>query len=133
MDGEPFHLIGMSMGGALAGLYAAEYPEHIHCLTLMCPASKLCSFHLPRPNTHLSPKCLPLMKSVFFKDSLWLTGCIMFRATNLVHINYWDNRLLDSLVVECWHRVREVPGSIPSQGLRHTKHVIKNGTSSALV
>ena len=34
-------------------------------------------------------------------------------------------RLLDSLVVECWLRVREVPGSIPSQGPRHTKDVIK--------
>ena len=34
-------------------------------------------------------------------------------------------RLLDSLVVECWLQVREVPGSIPSQGLRHTKDVIK--------
>ena len=33
-------------------------------------------------------------------------------------------RLLDSLVVECWLRVREVPGLIPSQGLRHTKYVI---------
>mgnify|MGYP000096067405 CR=1 FL=1 len=35
------------------------------------------------------------------------------------------NRLLDSLVVECWLRVLEVPGSIPSQGPRHTKYVIK--------
>ena len=35
------------------------------------------------------------------------------------------HRLLDSLVVECWLRVREVPGSIPSQGPRHTKDVIK--------
>ena len=34
-------------------------------------------------------------------------------------------RLLDSLVVECWLRVREVPGSIPSQGPSHTKDVIK--------
>ena len=34
-------------------------------------------------------------------------------------------RLLDSLVVEGWVRVREVPGSIPSQGPRHTKDVIK--------
>ena len=34
-------------------------------------------------------------------------------------------RQLDSLVVECWPRVREVPGSIPSQGPRHTKDVIK--------
>ena len=42
------------------------------------------------------------------------------------------HRLLDSLVVECWLRVREVPGSIPSQGPRHTKDVL-NGTSSALV
>ena len=32
---------------------------------------------------------------------------------------------LDSLVVECWHRVWEVPGSIPSQGPRHTKDVMK--------
>jgi len=29
------------------------------------------------------------------------------------------------LVVECWLPVREVPGSIPSQGPRHTKDVIK--------
>ena len=34
-------------------------------------------------------------------------------------------RLLDSLVVECWLRLREVPGSIPSQGPHHTKDVIK--------
>ena len=34
-------------------------------------------------------------------------------------------RLLDSLVVRCWLRVREVPGSIPSQGPRHTEYVIK--------
>ena len=34
-------------------------------------------------------------------------------------------RLLDSLVVQCWLRVQEVPGSIPSQGPRHTKDVIK--------
>ena len=33
--------------------------------------------------------------------------------------------LLDSLVVECWLRVREAQISIPSQGLRHTKDVIK--------
>ena len=36
-----------------------------------------------------------------------------------------EHRLLDSLVVECWLRLREVLGSIPSQGLRHTKDVIK--------
>ena len=40
------------------------------------------------------------------------------------HFNISDfNRLLDSLVVECWHRVLDVQGSIPSQGPRHTKDV----------
>ena len=34
-------------------------------------------------------------------------------------------RLLDSLVVECWLRVWEVPGSNPSQGPRQTNDVIK--------
>ena len=36
-----------------------------------------------------------------------------------------SDRLLDSLVVECWLRVRKVTGLIPSQGPRHTKDVIK--------
>ena len=40
-------------------------------------------------------------------------------------VSFQLHRLLDSLVVECWLRVREVPGSIPSQGSRHTKDVIK--------
>ena len=38
---------------------------------------------------------------------------------------FYVYRLLDSLVVVCWLRVREVPGSIPSEGPRHTKDVIK--------
>ena len=34
-------------------------------------------------------------------------------------------RLLDSLVVKCWLRMREVTGSIRRQGPCHTKDVIK--------
>ena len=34
-------------------------------------------------------------------------------------------RLPDSLVVECRPRVREVTGSIPRQGPRHTKTLYK--------
>ena len=44
---------------------------------------------------------------------------------DILYIHIIFNRLLDSLVVECWLRVREVPGSIPSQGSRHTKDVVK--------
>ena len=46
----------------------------------------------------------------------------------IIYIVDWlnlEDRLLDSLVVECWLRVWEVPGSIPSQGLRHTKDLIR--------
>ena len=42
---------------------------------------------------------------------------------NVNHLCHY--RLLDSMVVECWLRVREVPGSILSHGPRHTKDVIK--------
>ena len=42
-------------------------------------------------------------------------------------------RRLDSLWVECWLRVREVLGSIPSQGPRHTKDVIKMVPGNSLV
>ena len=46
--------------------------------------------------------------------------CGRFRVQSPV-----KDRLLDSLVVECWLRVWELPGSIPNQGPRHTKDVIK--------
>ena len=44
-----------------------------------------------------------------------------FSLSNMKH----PYRLLDSLVLECWLRVWEVLGSIPSQGPRHTKDVKK--------
>ena len=40
-------------------------------------------------------------------------------------INIIKYRLLDSPVVECWLQFREDSGSIPNQGPRHTKDVIK--------
>ena len=38
---------------------------------------------------------------------------------------WFQQRLLDSLMVECWLWVHDVPGSIPSQGPRHTKDATK--------
>ncbi|XP_061543124.1 monoacylglycerol lipase abhd6-B-like [Phycodurus eques] len=38
LDKRPFHLVGTSMGGNVAGVYAATYPAHLSGVTLMCPS-----------------------------------------------------------------------------------------------
>lgn len=40
MSDDPLHIVGLSMGGAIAGLYAAEYPQVVDRVTMMCPASR---------------------------------------------------------------------------------------------
>ena len=57
-----------------------------------------------------------------------LTYTTKSKTVKHIQVTSIGYRLLDSLVVECWLRVREVPGSTPSPGPRHTKDVIKNGT-----
>nr|XP_020466800.1 monoacylglycerol lipase ABHD6 [Monopterus albus] len=38
LDKRPFHLVGTSMGGSVAGVYAAHYPAHLSSLTLIATA-----------------------------------------------------------------------------------------------
>lgn len=38
LDRGPFHLVGHSMGGALAALYTAKHPRQVRSLTLLAPA-----------------------------------------------------------------------------------------------
>lgn len=40
MSDDPLHIVGLSMGGAIAGLYAAEYPQVVDRVTMMCPAMR---------------------------------------------------------------------------------------------
>ncbi len=40
LDQQPFHIVGLSMGAALAGLFAAEYPSLVKKATLSCPSSE---------------------------------------------------------------------------------------------
>ncbi|XP_032998470.1 monoacylglycerol lipase ABHD6-like [Lacerta agilis] len=35
---KPFHLVGLSLGGMIAGVYAARYPSEVCCLSFMCPS-----------------------------------------------------------------------------------------------
>ncbi|XP_062977694.1 monoacylglycerol lipase ABHD6-like [Elgaria multicarinata webbii] len=38
LNRKPFHLAGISMGGMVAGVYAALYPSDVCSLSLLCPA-----------------------------------------------------------------------------------------------
>uniref|UniRef100_A0A8K9Y5K5 acylglycerol lipase n=1 Tax=Oncorhynchus mykiss TaxID=8022 RepID=A0A8K9Y5K5_ONCMY len=38
LNRKPFHLVGTSMGGNVAGVYAASFPSEICSITLICPA-----------------------------------------------------------------------------------------------
>ncbi len=40
LNQHPLHIVGLSMGGGIGGLYAAKYPEDLSKLTLICPAGK---------------------------------------------------------------------------------------------
>jgi abhydrolase domain-containing protein 6 len=40
INDHPFHLVGTSLGGAIAALYASTYPQNLERITLICPAMK---------------------------------------------------------------------------------------------
>lgn len=46
LNRKPFHLVGTSMGGNVAGVYAACYPSEICSMTLICPDGQSVSLHM---------------------------------------------------------------------------------------
>ncbi|XP_019623461.1 PREDICTED: monoacylglycerol lipase abhd6-A-like [Branchiostoma belcheri] len=54
LDRTQFHIVGISMGGAIAGCYAASHPEQVSALTMMCPAG----VRTP-PLEHIGPLLIP--------------------------------------------------------------------------
>uniref|UniRef100_A0A670YVE4 acylglycerol lipase n=1 Tax=Pseudonaja textilis TaxID=8673 RepID=A0A670YVE4_PSETE len=62
LNHKPFHLVGMSMGGMVAGVYAALYPAHVSSLALLCPAGKY--LHQVKWN-ETSPILLPFIGKGF--------------------------------------------------------------------
>ena len=98
------------------------------------PPACFCSFNLIHKLIRLVMIALPrnLVKSVGIEYCCYLKIYPSFiqptyekRKKTNTKIYARPYRLLDSLVVECWLQVREVPGSIPSQGPCHTIDVIK--------
>ncbi|XP_063147550.1 monoacylglycerol lipase abhd6-B-like [Candoia aspera] len=60
LNHKPFHLVGMSMGGTVAGVYAALYSTHVSSLALLSPAG----LKIPKQ----SELFVWLQKVVFSKD-----------------------------------------------------------------
>ena len=87
-------------------------------------AQEFCNpyFHTKNNNICVDNNCVQAKTT---HNSLTIKIICKINVFKMIAIFISLYRLLDSLVVECWHRVREVPGSIPSQGPRHTKDVIK--------
>ncbi|MEE6501820.1 hypothetical protein FKM82_004329 [Ascaphus truei] len=56
LNKKPFHLVGTSMGGNVAGVYAAQYPSDLCSLSLICPAG------LKYPNESKFLKQLKVLK-----------------------------------------------------------------------
>ncbi|XP_022104049.1 monoacylglycerol lipase ABHD6-like [Acanthaster planci] len=95
---RPFHLVGISMGGGVAGIYAAKYSEDLAKLTMFCPAGiqskipsefelavndgRLANGLLPEKDEDYS-KMLPfLMYEVPKVPSLYWKGMRLLRKNN---------------------------------------------------
>ena len=66
----------------------------------------------PQKHIHIMPRNKQLLQ-LFLLIKVPYNNCPTIQQSCYHEQKY---RLLDSLVVQCWLRVREVPGSIPSQG-----------------
>lgn len=71
LDQERFHITGVSMGGALSGLFAATYPELVTAVTLTCPSSEYFHFTI-HACTFYSWMCfIPVFKA-FIMFNTWV-------------------------------------------------------------
>ncbi|XP_078341835.1 monoacylglycerol lipase abhd6-B-like [Crassostrea virginica] len=70
MSEDPLHIVGLSMGGTIAGLYAAEYPSVVDRVTMMCPAMR---------TPEQSPIALEIQRAVESRDEdTILRDCPLF-------------------------------------------------------
>jgi len=124
---RPVHMIGTSMGGIVAAIYAAEYPNDIKALTLICPAvftpikSKFKREFNPDRNPLLARNiedvyvCLDLC--VFHKDRIprnkqLLKGGLQLRECKmefftLLHKSIQVRNVTDDLTRELSPRIRQ--------------------------
>nr|XP_016847178.1 PREDICTED: monoacylglycerol lipase ABHD6-like isoform X2 [Anolis carolinensis]XP_016847179.1 PREDICTED: monoacylglycerol lipase ABHD6-like isoform X2 [Anolis carolinensis] len=80
MDRKPFHLVGTSTGGMVAGLYAILYPSDVCCLSLLCPAG------LRYPKASDLVKYLKKQKRSMQSHNFLKHGVYHSSRTNLQHL-----------------------------------------------
>ncbi|KAK2915456.1 monoacylglycerol lipase abhd6-A-like isoform X1 [Channa argus] len=94
LDKRPFHLVGTSMGGNVAGVYAATYPSFLSSVTLICPAGLV----YPKDSEFVTQ--LKEMEKTQKQDSIPLI------PTNLHEV--------ECMIKLCFHN----PGNFPRQVLQ---------------
>ncbi|XP_077180342.1 monoacylglycerol lipase ABHD6-like [Paroedura picta] len=126
LNRKPFHLVGISMGGLVAGIYAALYPSDVYCLSLFCPAGlkyptdndfvkrlKEMEKHKDFKNNPLIPLTinqLNKMAKVGFYNFSWNPGEQLmqgFLDSRKAHFSFYTKCLLDFSSVESRYSLQD--------------------------
>uniref|UniRef100_A0A667XUW2 acylglycerol lipase n=1 Tax=Myripristis murdjan TaxID=586833 RepID=A0A667XUW2_9TELE len=94
LNRKPFHLVGTSMGGNVAGVYAACYPSEICSMTLICPDGELHPFVFDLEHSHYSLG-IPLIPTTpeEMEDMLRLCSHVRFKIPYQILQGLVDVRL----------------------------------------
>uniref|UniRef100_UPI0037E85BF1 monoacylglycerol lipase abhd6-A-like n=1 Tax=Semicossyphus pulcher TaxID=241346 RepID=UPI0037E85BF1 len=131
LDKRPFHLIGASMGGNVAGVYAAHHPTDLCSVTLICPAglvypteTKFISRLRELENSE-QEESIPLIPSTpqELEDMLSLCCYIPLKLHRQVLRGLLDNRIPNNSFYK--EVFMEIVGEKSRHSLQENLHLIK--------
>ncbi|XP_061474769.1 monoacylglycerol lipase ABHD6-like isoform X2 [Rhineura floridana] len=98
LNPKPFHLVGFSMGGMVAGIYAARYPSEISGLSLLCPSG------LQYPEDSNVTKCLKELQQSINLHSFLKLGLYHPNIANMQLLRGYleDVRPHQSFFIQCF-------------------------------
>ncbi|XP_060925497.1 monoacylglycerol lipase abhd6-B-like [Limanda limanda] len=130
LDKRPFHLLGISMGGNVAGVYAACHPAHLSSVTLMCPAG----LDFPRDSEFITQ--LKEMEANQKEDAIALIPTTIQELKNMLRLcchaplnlhrqilqGFLDNRIPDNSFFK--EVLKEISGETSRYSLQENMHRI---------